>query len=205
MKQNHMLEYDYKHFLATAAYTGNISLVKTLLERGMQVNGISHYFGTPLQAAAAGGFNNVVLLLLERGADINEASAPSHFSAYQVEGGYWAILLKRTSPIAERRGLLKFPRDALNRTLPPGPRWKVLFWVRGSVQFAVQNIGGRKPNPKKSLKGCAAGPGRNRDETLCKNEKEVRNVSIASAKHQKVGTSGEPDQEKLTRKIRPNL
>ena len=40
-----------------------------------------------------------------------------------VEVGYWAMLLKRIGPLVERRGILKLPKEALDKTLPPGPSW----------------------------------------------------------------------------------
>jgi hypothetical protein len=43
-------DYDLTHLLTAAAYTGKISILRTLLERGIDVNKRSEYFCDPLQA-----------------------------------------------------------------------------------------------------------------------------------------------------------
>jgi hypothetical protein len=43
-------DYDLTHLLTAAAYTDKISILRTLLERGIDVNKRSEYFCDPLQA-----------------------------------------------------------------------------------------------------------------------------------------------------------
>ena len=45
----------------------------------------------------------------------------------RAEVGWWGILLRRTGPLAERRGILRIQEKILNKTLPPGPLWTNIF------------------------------------------------------------------------------
>ena len=55
----------------TAARSGNLNLVKALLDQGVHVNSRNAYGYTPLHAAAQAGRLNVVHELLRRGAHVN--------------------------------------------------------------------------------------------------------------------------------------
>lgn len=55
--------------LGTAAFVRSPSLARPLLDAGADVNGHEEGGGTPLHAAAANGDEELVALLLERGAD----------------------------------------------------------------------------------------------------------------------------------------
>ncbi|KAL8964593.1 MAG: hypothetical protein Q9183_004348, partial [Haloplaca sp. 2 TL-2023] len=73
---------DFKSATHAAAYYGKIGNVKVLLELGGDVNLRGGHYGTCLQAAAAGGYPNIVAALLDAGADINEHHV-----------GYWGSAL----------------------------------------------------------------------------------------------------------------
>ena len=57
--------------------------MQLLLEHGADVNTVSGFFGTALQAAAAGSHEKIVQLLLEHGANVNTVSG-SYGTALQV-------------------------------------------------------------------------------------------------------------------------
>jgi hypothetical protein len=42
------------------------------------------------------------------------------------DNGLWSLLLNRDNEIAERRGVVKLSSSALEKSLPPGPRWKAI-------------------------------------------------------------------------------
>ena len=81
--------------LHAAAEEGNVDLVKSLLERGADINDRDAYGGTPLYRAAAQGNVEVVDLLIEQGAEVDSpnnqgwtplhiASQPGHLEAARV-------------------------------------------------------------------------------------------------------------------------
>ncbi|KAJ6035948.1 hypothetical protein N7540_000227 [Penicillium herquei] len=88
---------DPSHFIRVAAEgsTGAVQLlldhaiVKLLLEHGADVNAQGGWYGTPLQAAAFGGYLEIVKLLLEHGAEVN-AQVGQYGTALQAatSGGY---------------------------------------------------------------------------------------------------------------------
>ena len=63
-----------EHLFSTTAYLGNLSLVKTLIEQGADVNAQSDIFGTPLVNAARQGHLTLVQFLLSKGADVDGAA-----------------------------------------------------------------------------------------------------------------------------------
>jgi ankyrin repeat protein len=65
-----------EHPLIEAAGRGDLELIKTLLDKGVDVNGKNRTGGTPLTAAVANGQLDVARLLIETGADVN---ARDHF------------------------------------------------------------------------------------------------------------------------------
>lgn len=71
-------------FFAAAAHVGNASLLKDLIEKGIDIDAPSQYFGRALRGAAFGGHRDAVLLLLDRGADANANSAPPHLNRRQA-------------------------------------------------------------------------------------------------------------------------
>ena len=68
-----------------ASFTGLISLVAMLMERGADVNAQGGDYGNALQAASYGGYEKVVSMLIEGGADVN------------AEGGYYGNALQAAS------------------------------------------------------------------------------------------------------------
>ena len=68
-----------ENILTSAAYLGNLGLVELLLCQGAEVNGRSEIFGTALQAAVTTGSYEIVLLLLERGANVNFVGGNNEF------------------------------------------------------------------------------------------------------------------------------
>ena len=56
--------------LTTAARNGDIESVKTLIDKGADVN--EWYYGTALWAASEKGYTDVAKLLVDRGADVNQ-------------------------------------------------------------------------------------------------------------------------------------
>jgi hypothetical protein len=58
-------------FFTTAAATGDLTLVKALVERGTPVDLRDNHGATPLHAAAVGGHVGVIRYLLAAGADVN--------------------------------------------------------------------------------------------------------------------------------------
>ncbi|MCJ1224601.1 hypothetical protein MMC12_001246 [Toensbergia leucococca] len=73
---NGYLEGQSEHLLTAVAYVGDVSLLKKLLNQGTSIHDKSEYFGTPLQVAASRGHYDIVLLLLEEGADANYGEGP---------------------------------------------------------------------------------------------------------------------------------
>lgn len=69
--------------LMIAAYKGNKQAVEMLLAKGAAINRPNW---TPLHYAAASGSNDIVVLLLERGADINAAS-PNNTTPLMMAAG----------------------------------------------------------------------------------------------------------------------
>jgi ankyrin repeat protein len=71
--------------LHTAAEAGNMDTVKSLLERGVDINARGANNETPLDRAAAKGNVNVVRLLIERGAEVDSRDkwghTPLHWSS----------------------------------------------------------------------------------------------------------------------------
>ncbi|KAL2007052.1 hypothetical protein VTN00DRAFT_8490 [Thermoascus crustaceus] len=65
-----------EHLLSAAAYVGDVSVVESLLARGVDVNAGNNVFGKPLFAAASAGNLDVVRLLLARGADADDGVYP---------------------------------------------------------------------------------------------------------------------------------
>ena len=59
--------------LTAAARTGSTLLAKDLLKKDVDVNGTSSWFGKALHQAALQGHNDIILLLIEHGAELDES------------------------------------------------------------------------------------------------------------------------------------
>ncbi len=57
--------------LALACDSGNLEIVKLLVENGADINGLVSYDDPPLIRAASAGHNDIVAYLIEQGADVN--------------------------------------------------------------------------------------------------------------------------------------
>jgi ankyrin repeat protein len=85
--------------ILTAAATGNAAMVKSLLDRNPELvrSKTTSLFSTPLHWAAAKGYKEVVVLLLERGAPVNaqdlDGSTPLHEVAAYSSVEIAALLL----------------------------------------------------------------------------------------------------------------
>lgn len=71
---------DVRDMFAAAAHVGNVVMLKKLIDKGVDIDAQSRYFGKPLRGAAFGGHRDAVLLLLDSGADANAHSAHIYFN-----------------------------------------------------------------------------------------------------------------------------
>ncbi|CAF9930744.1 hypothetical protein IMSHALPRED_008268 [Imshaugia aleurites] len=62
--------------LVGAAYTGNFAKVREILASNYDVQRGSRFFGSPLQCACSRGYKDIVILILEHGADVNDGELP---------------------------------------------------------------------------------------------------------------------------------
>ena len=77
------------HLLTATVLLGSLERLDVLLLKGAPVNSVSEYFGTPLQAAAGQGHQEMILHLLQQGADVNCLCGDdvlSRSEAYREEG-----------------------------------------------------------------------------------------------------------------------
>ncbi|KAF8343377.1 ankyrin repeat-containing domain protein [Amanita rubescens] len=61
----------YGEIIQIAANHGYVDIIKTLLDKGVDVNAQGEHFGNVLQAAIAGGHLEIIRLLLDKGANVN--------------------------------------------------------------------------------------------------------------------------------------
>ena len=89
--------------LLNAAYSGDLELVKLILNRGGQVNTARGRHGTPLQAAAASNNAAIVAYLLEKGAAVNieggEEGTALEAAAYRGNTDMIGLLLQHGSNV----------------------------------------------------------------------------------------------------------
>lgn len=72
--------------LAAAAFLGSRDAVATMLCKGVDINASSVYFGFPLRLAAGRGHFDVVLFLLEHGANVNGIGGSNRFAFHPCDG-----------------------------------------------------------------------------------------------------------------------
>ena len=70
----------------SAAHTGDIEIVQSLLQGGIDPNVESTYFGLALQGAASGGYRDMVHLLIKGGADVQGGFFLSRRTRLIVQG-----------------------------------------------------------------------------------------------------------------------
>jgi len=149
-----MEEYDLHH----AARVGAITIVKSLLDRGVNMNGGNNDGKTPLYVAAASGQRQVVEFLLDRGAD---PDSRNHYQLDRVEslGGDWQFhhqanifeyiwYYSTLASIRNRHGLTPLFGAALN-----GHREIVELLLARGATVNVRNPDGTTPIHYASQKG----------------------------------------------------
>ncbi|XP_038049014.1 ankyrin repeat domain-containing protein 49-like [Patiria miniata] len=93
--------------LATAAASGNINLVRSLVAQGADVNQRSSDGFTPLCNAAFWGYSDIVEYLLRHGGDVNQSNSgtrwtASHCAAFQGHGKVLMKLMESKPDLAMR-------------------------------------------------------------------------------------------------------
>lgn len=126
-----------EHLLSAAAYLGDMSVVERVLSQGANANKGSNIFGNPLTNAALKGHLDVVRLLVQSGADIQNgvpASPPQNVPKYYTAGAdvfcYWYGELAHDKKIA---------RTALEAAALGGHEDVVRFFLQ--PEFKVQRSG----------------------------------------------------------------
>jgi len=78
--------------LLVASKEGDLDLVRSLLDRGAQVDAESTYKQTSLHNAAWNGYTEIVMLLLDRGVQVDAEDVDKKTALnYSVEGGHREI------------------------------------------------------------------------------------------------------------------
>jgi len=99
--------HEAKVSLHTAAEEGNIDTVKSLLERGVDVNARNASDQTPLARAATKGYVDVVRLLIERGAEVDSRNklgwTPLHLSSKYGHFEVSRVLLDHGANVSARQ------------------------------------------------------------------------------------------------------
>ena len=111
--------------LLLAAERGNTDIIRRVLSSFMvDINWIGlNWIGSPLMVAADNGHQDVVQLLLDRGAEPNMADqngvTPLHEAAFQGHNDVVQLLLDRGAEpnMAEQDGLTPLHAEGLNQTL----------------------------------------------------------------------------------------
>ncbi|KAL2830949.1 ankyrin repeat-containing domain protein [Aspergillus pseudoustus] len=141
---------DWKRLTALfkAVVAGRLSTVRLLLDAGAAVNARASGDDTPLMAAASSGHDEVVMLLLERGADrtaLNYSDRP--VLSYALEGGCGIAIIELL--------LETTPKDLLDEMDEGGPTPLGLAAQSGNIPAAKQLLaagatleaGGRSDTP----------------------------------------------------------
>ncbi|MGD2180784.1 ankyrin repeat domain-containing protein [Lusitaniella coriacea] len=85
---------ELKHSLVWAVRTNRIETVRTLIEKGADVNMASIGAGSPLESAASGGNGEIVDLLIAAGADVNDGSMRHTPLLNAIEREHFEVALK---------------------------------------------------------------------------------------------------------------
>ena len=118
---------DSRYYLLAqmACIVGDRQCLSLLIERGMNVNGVGHYYGTVLQAASRFGSLRCAELLFYHGADVNIIQG-EHSSALRaaVRGGHEDLVLiliargaKLKLYIADKKPLIYLALESANITI----------------------------------------------------------------------------------------
>ena len=87
-----------------AAYKGDVSLVESLLQKGVPVDCVDRHYLTALFYAAAFNRTDVIRLLLQKGADVNKrdwnGETPVHYAAITNSTEAIAMLIKHGASIS---------------------------------------------------------------------------------------------------------
>ncbi len=84
---------EIKHSLVWVLLTGRVKAVQTLIAKGADLN-VKTYSGSPLQAAARGGYTEIVELLIAAGADVDYGNTIGTPLLSAIEQGHTDIALK---------------------------------------------------------------------------------------------------------------
>jgi len=124
--------------LMSAALTGDLNAVRTLLDKGTDVNAKWQGEGTALAVAAVAGHLDVVKLLLERGADVNGRTSEGHTTLMlTVENASDVEAIRRLVALNPRA-----KQDALGSTPQPTAAIVRALLDGGADVNAVTNEGG---------------------------------------------------------------
>ncbi|CAG8500312.1 5430_t:CDS:1 [Paraglomus brasilianum] len=106
--------------LHIACMRNNIHKVRTLIEKGANINATDNSEWTPLHEAAYGGYYEIVVILLEHGAKVNvvdkEGDTPLHDACYQGHVDIIKILLEYGADVEKTNDKNERPEDVINRS-----------------------------------------------------------------------------------------
>ena len=99
-----------------AARTGNISMLKQLLDKGMDVNAKDEGGGTALSLATLAGHTEAMEFLIEKDADVNlsgnDGNAPLHGAAFLGQEGAAKLLVEAGAKVNARNNKGETPIDS---------------------------------------------------------------------------------------------
>lgn len=110
--------------LNDAVCDGDLNAVKFLLSEGAIPDGMDETAITPLMEASREGFNEIVQVLIDAGADVNRMGFIQRF--YPLDFAYWIKSDKKTIELLRNTGALKVDSDVNWESLEG---WPIIFHV----------------------------------------------------------------------------